>query len=152
MATTNELTNLIDPPPRLTGDSRQDTIAVIQWLNAFYTNGILSGALLQAGNLPPAFSSLLQEQFAQLFESLYPILKAIAALTPIADQISYFTGPLTVDLASLTPFARTILDDGNAGAVRTTIGAGTGNGNVVGPGGATPGCYAQSPCSGQRGY
>lgn len=52
------ITNLIDPPPRLTGDSAHDTVAVIQWLNAFYVKGVLSGALLQPQNLPPVLSDL----------------------------------------------------------------------------------------------
>ncbi len=50
-------------------------------------------------------------------------LTSIAALTTAADKMIYTTALDTYAVASLTAFARTILDDANAAAVRTTIGA-----------------------------
>lgn len=59
-------------------------------------------------------------------------LASIAGLTTAADRMIYTTASDTYAVATLTSFARTILDDADAGTVRTTIGAGTGNlDNVV---------------------
>jgi len=50
-------------------------------------------------------------------------VSAIGALTPAGDRLPYFTNGTTAALATLSAFARSILDDANAADVRNTIGA-----------------------------
>lgn len=52
-------------------------------------------------------------------------LNAIAALTPAADRLPYFNAANTAALAVLSAYGRSLIDDADATAARTTLGLGT---------------------------
>jgi hypothetical protein len=52
-------------------------------------------------------------------------ISAVGALTPQADRLAYYTGASAATLATLTAFGRSLIDDADATAARTTLGLGT---------------------------
>lgn len=141
------IANSIDPPPRLTGDPAHDLVAVMQWMNSFYTKGILAGGLLQTQN----FSIELTAQFDALFEANYSALAALAALVSAANTLAYYTGENTLALTDLTAFARTLLAAANASTTNALLGLGSmalqDNGAVAITGGTMEGSFSSSDSS-----
>jgi hypothetical protein len=57
--------------------------------------------------------------------SLTAALSSVGGLTPAADRLPYYTGTSTASLATFTAFGRSLVDDANAAAARSTLGLGT---------------------------
>lgn len=58
-------------------------------------------------------------------EAFTASITALAGLTPAADSLPYFTSTSAAALATLTSYARTLLDDADAATARGTLELGT---------------------------
>lgn len=88
-----------------------DTLTSLASAVSFTPNGSIAATTVQAA----------VQEVRDEAQPLDTDLTAIAALVSAADKVLYATGAGTWALADLTSFARTVLDDANAAAARTTL-------------------------------
>lgn len=81
--------------------------------------GDVIGPSSAVDNFPVAFDATT----GKLIKAITGAIAALHGLTPAADRLPYFNGASSASLATLTAFARTILDDADDAAVRATIAA-----------------------------
>ena len=118
----------------ITGPSGQ-TVTVPALSNMFGTSGNLAGladpgtALSNLG-VSTFIKTLLDDADAATARATLgaqasdATLTALAGVTTAADKLPYFTGADAAAVATLTAFARTLLDDADASTMRSTLGLG----------------------------
>jgi hypothetical protein len=99
------------------------TLATLNTVN----NGNWSGTALAVANGGTGATTAGAALTALGGQPLDATLTALAALATGADKLAYSTGTDTFAQADFTSFARTLLDDADAAAGRTTLGVGTGD-------------------------
>lgn len=111
---------------------------VSNWSTTAASNGSTLGIDIAENCAAANINNALRELMAQLrekfdsvdaavgsgsFQPLDATLTAVAALSFAANQIFYATADDTFSLTTLSSFARTLIDDGDAATARTTLGS-----------------------------
>lgn len=108
--------------------SRDGLRLMLAWQAIFGVTGIIPASSVSFTPAGGISSVNVQAAIEELDTEKQPkdaTLTALAALATVADELIYATGVDTFALATLTAYARSLLDDPDAATARTTLGLGT---------------------------
>jgi len=128
-----------DGTPSITADVRDDSVTYAKIQNVSATDRVLGRSTAGAGDVEEipftaqarqltddvSFSAMrttLGLAIGTDVQAFDPELSALAGVTSAADQLPYFTGSGTATTTTLTGFGRSIIDDADAIAARSTLG------------------------------
>ena len=100
-----------------------------RWTYTGQGDKLVAGSYIETADITPEWSVIANKPTTLAgygitnAQALDSTLTALAGLTTAANQLVYSTGADAFAMATLTPFARSILDDADGAAVRVTIGA-----------------------------
>lgn len=121
MPTATDLATGLDLSAYLTSDTAQSTYAPIA--SPTFTGTPKAPTAAEGTNTTQIATTAFVQAAVGKKQPLHAALTSIAGLTTAANKMIYTTASNTYATTTLSAFARTILDDTDAAAVRTTIGA-----------------------------
>lgn len=113
------LTTAADKIPYFTGVDTAATTTLTSFMRTLLDDADAATARATLGLSTAATSA------ATAFQSSDATLTALAGLTTAADRLPYFTGVDAAAVATLTTYGRSLIDDADAAAARSTLGLGS---------------------------
>lgn len=113
------LTTAADKVPYFTGVDTASTTTLTSFMRTLLDDADAATARSTLGLSTAATFA------ATSFQSSDATLTALAGLTTAADRLPYFTGVDTASVATLTSYGRSLIDDADATAARSTLGLGS---------------------------